>query len=59
MVQQILQLCDEQDVSTVFALSRHRLASILKKKYNVGSVGIFYYDGAEVCPSVYLPLPLI
>lgn len=48
IVSDIIKLCHEQQVATVFALSRRRLAHILKKKYNIGSVGIFSYAGAEV-----------
>ena len=44
----IIQSCVEQGVLLVFALSRRRLATILHKKQKIGSVGIFYYDGAEV-----------
>jgi len=47
-VDKILQACLEQGVQVVFALSRRRLATILHKKQKIGSVGIFYYDGAEV-----------
>ena len=48
MIGQILTLCREQAVPVVFALSRRRLAYVLKKKHKVGSVGIFSYDGAQV-----------
>lgn len=47
-ITQIVALCKEQAVPTVFALSRRRLAVILKKKHKIGCVGIFSYDGAEV-----------
>ena len=44
----ILTLCCEKKVQVVHAMSRKRLAFILKKKYMIGCVGIFSYDGAEV-----------
>ena len=44
----ILTLCREKKVQVVHAMSRKRLAFILKKKYMIGCVGIFSYDGAEV-----------
>ena len=44
----ILTLCREKKVEVVHAMSRKRLAFILKKKYMIGCVGIFSYDGAEV-----------
>ena len=47
-VKQILLHCGEQEVATVFAMSRYALAKILKKKRKIGCVGIFYFDGAEV-----------
>lgn len=47
-VQQILQTCEEQGVPAVFAMSRRRLALVLRKKHKIGCVGIFLYDGAEV-----------
>lgn len=48
LVSQITALCHEQGVPVVFAMSRRRLAYVLKKKHNIGCVGIFSYDGAEV-----------
>ena len=48
LVGQIATLCGEQGVPMVFAMSRRRLAYVLKKKHNIGCVGIFSYDGAEV-----------
>jgi len=48
LVSQITALCHEQGVPVVFAMSRKRLAYVLKKKYNIGCVGIFSYEGAEV-----------
>lgn len=48
IIGQILDLCLEQQVSVVFAMSRRRLALVLKKRHKVGCVGIFSYDGAEV-----------
>ena len=47
-ITQIVALCREQAMPVVFALSRRRLAMILKKKHKIGCVGIFSYDGAEV-----------
>ena len=44
----ILALCHEKTVPVVFAMSRRRLAAVLKKKFKMGCVGIFSYDGAEV-----------
>ena len=44
----ILSLCDERGVTVVHAMSRRRLAVILKKKFKIGCVGVFSYDGAEV-----------
>ena len=48
MVEKIGDQCSEQDVPLVFALNRRRMAYVLKKKHNIGCVGIFSYDGAEV-----------
>ena len=47
-ITQIVAECREQGIPTVFALSRRRLAMLLKKKHKIGCVGIFSYDGAEV-----------
>ncbi len=47
-VGQIVELCDQLAVPVVFAMTRRRLAVLLKKKHRIGCVGIFYYDGAEV-----------
>ena len=33
----------------MYAMSRRKLAIVLKKKFKIGCVGIFSYDGAEVC----------
>ena len=44
----ILSLCGERGVTVVHAMSRRRLAVILKKKFKIGCVGVFSYDGAEV-----------
>ena len=35
-------------MQVVHAMSRRKLAFVLKKKYKIGCVGIFSYDGAEV-----------
>lgn len=45
MVDKIADQCSEQGVPMVFALSRRRMAYVLKKKHNIGCVGIFSYDG--------------
>ncbi len=47
-VGEIMALCTEQSVAVVFAMSRRRLAVLLRKKHQIGCVGIFFYDGAEV-----------
>ena len=47
-VSAILSLCQEKGVSVVHAMSRRRLAVVVKKKFQIGCVGIFSYDGAEV-----------
>lgn len=43
-----MTLCAEQNVPVVFAMTRRRLAVLLRKKHQIGCVGIFFYDGAEV-----------
>lgn len=43
----ILLLCDEYELPKIFALNRHGLGKILKKKAPVSIVGIFSYDGAQ------------
>ena len=48
VIQQILAMCFEQQLPVIFAMSRRRLALVLKKSHKVGCVGIFNYDGAEV-----------
>ena len=48
LVAQIVELCKELEVPAVFAMTRRRLAVLLRKKHRIGCVGIFYYDGAEV-----------
>ena len=48
MIHQILDICCEQQLPVVFAMSRRRLALVLKKRHKIGCVGIFSYDGAEV-----------
>ena len=48
MVHQIQDMCLELQVPIVFAMSRRRLALVLKKRHKIGCVGIFSYDGAEV-----------
>ena len=47
-VSTILSLCREREVQVVYAMSRRRLAAVLRKKFKMGCVGIFSYDGAEV-----------
>ena len=49
---QIVELCQQLNVPVVYATSRRRLAVLLRKKHRIGCVGIFYYDGAEVCYSI-------
>ena len=44
----ILSLCCEKEVQVVYAMSRRRLAAVLRKRFKMGCVGIFSYDGAEV-----------
>lgn len=48
MIHQILEIGREQQLPIVFAMSRRRLAFVLKKRHKVGCIGIFSYDGAEV-----------
>ena len=55
-VSAILALCQERGVHVVHALSRRRLALILRKKYKMGCVGIFSYDGAEVWAESFVQL---
>jgi ribosomal protein L7Ae-like RNA K-turn-binding protein len=43
----ILSLCQSKLVPVVYAMSRRKLAIVLKKKFKIGCVGIFSYDGAE------------
>ncbi|CAI8050740.1 Selenocysteine insertion sequence-binding protein 2-like [Geodia barretti] len=43
----ILSLCQSKQVPVVYAMSRRKLAIVLKKKFKIGCVGIFSYDGAE------------
>ena len=40
--------CNQQQVPVVFAMNRRRLAVVLKKKFNIGCVGVFIHAGAEV-----------
>ena len=44
----IIESAKEQEVPLVFALNRRRLAFILKKKFNIGCIGIISCAGAEV-----------
>ncbi len=56
MVKGVISLCEEQNVPTVYALSRRRLGYVMRKSHKVGCVGIFSYDGAEVrqsCSALY------
>lgn len=48
----IIDSAREQEVPLVFALNRKRLAAILKKKFNVGCIGLISYAGAEVSEKV-------
>ncbi|XP_003382852.1 PREDICTED: selenocysteine insertion sequence-binding protein 2-like [Amphimedon queenslandica] len=43
----IIESAKEQEVPLVFALNRRRLAFILKKKFNIGCIGIISCAGAE------------
>ena len=45
----IINLCSEQDVPFVFALGRRSLGRACAKLVPVSVVGIFNYQGAEVC----------
>lgn len=45
----IIALCQENQVHLVFALKRQRLGKVLLKKVPVSIVGIFNYNGADVC----------
>ena len=47
-VSTILSLCREKEVKVVFAMSRRRLAAVLRKRFKMGCVGILNYDGPEV-----------
>ena len=45
----IIQLCTEQPVPFVFALGRRALGRACAKLVPVSVVGIFNYEGTEVC----------
>lgn len=45
----IIDTCREQSVPFVFALSRKALGRCVNKAVPVSLVGIFNYDGAQVC----------
>ena len=45
----ILLLCDQYELPKIFAMTRHGLGKTLKKKAPVSIIGIFNYDGAQVC----------
>lgn len=45
---EIIEEAKSQSVPLVFSMTRRRLARILKKKFNIGCVGILSCAGAEV-----------
>ncbi len=45
----IIQMCSEQDVPFVFALGRRALGRACAKLVPVSVVGVFNYEGTEVC----------
>lgn len=45
----IIHLCQEQGVPFVFALGRKALGRACAKLVPVSCVGVFNYDGSEVC----------
>ena len=47
----ILSLCDEQEVTYVFALGRKAMGCAVGKLVPVSIVGIFDYNGVEVSSS--------
>lgn len=49
MVNQIIKTARESGIPYVFGLSRSSLAYLCYKKFRVGAIGIFSYDGAETC----------
>ena len=51
--------CNQQQVPVVFAMNRRRLAVVLKKKFNIGCVGVFNYSGAEVCVHVHVTVYML
>ena len=53
MVSTVIDSAHDLDVPVVFALSRRHLAKVLKKKFNIGCVGIMSYAGAEVSHTGY------
>ena len=46
----IIEMCNEQNVPFVFALGRRALGRACAKLVPVSVVGIFSYEGSEVCP---------
>jgi len=52
MLMQIIKLCNDYNITMVYALNRKKMGGILRKKVPVSIVGIFSYDGAEVSHSV-------
>ena len=48
MLMHIIQLCNDYNVTMVYALNRKKMGGILRKKVPVSIVGVFSYDGAEV-----------
>jgi len=45
----IIEMSRQQDVPFVFALGRRALGRVCAKLVPVSIVGIFCYDGSEVC----------
>ena len=45
----IINMCHEQDVPFVFALGRKALGRACAKLVPVSCVGVFNYEGSEVC----------
>jgi len=55
MIGQILCLAHEQELPIIFAMSRRKLAFVMKKSQKkVACVGIFRHEGAEVWSHVYI-----
>lgn len=48
MLMHIIHLCNDYNITMVYALNRKKMGGILRKKVPVSIVGVFSYDGAEV-----------